>query len=50
MTERKRGFVAQVTEKGKITIPHEIRKLLRIEVGDMVDIPDIRKAELGEVK
>jgi len=50
LTERKRGFVAQVTEKGKITIPHEIRKLLGIEVGDMVDIIEIRKAEPGEVE
>lgn len=49
MTERKIGFVAQVTEKGKITIPHEVRKLLGIEVGDMVDIPNIRKAEPRKV-
>ena len=43
------GFFAQVTKGGKITIPHEIRKLLGIEVGDMVDIQDIRKEEPGEV-
>ncbi len=49
MTERKKGFFAQVTKGGKITIPHEIRKLLGIEVGNMVNIPDIRKEEPGEV-
>lgn len=50
MVEHKRGFVAQVTKGGKITIPHEIRKLLGIENGDMVDIPEIRKAEPGELR
>jgi len=49
LTERKKGFFAQVTKGGKITIPHEIRKLLGINVGDMVDIPDIRKTEPGEM-
>ncbi|MBU0847706.1 hypothetical protein KKH23_11010 [Patescibacteria group bacterium] len=43
MTERKRGFPAKVMKGGKITIPHEIRKLLEIETGDMVDILDIKK-------
>lgn len=50
MVEHKRGFVAKVIKGGKITIPHEIRALLGIEIGDMVDIPEIRKIELGEVE
>jgi len=50
LTERKKGFFAQVTKGGKITIPHEIRTLLDIEMGDMVEIPDIRKVEPGEVE
>ena len=46
LTERKRGFPARVTKGGKITIPHEIRKLLGIKKGDMVDILEIHKIEL----
>ncbi len=49
MTERKKGFFAKVRDGGKITIPVEIRKLVGIEVGDTVEVPDIRKAEKGEV-
>lgn len=45
MTERKIGFVAQVRKGGKITIPHEIRTLLDIKTGDLVDIPEVKKAE-----
>ena len=45
MTERKRGFPAKVMKGGKITIPHEIRELLDIKTGDMVDIFDIQKAK-----
>ena len=48
MTERKRGFVAQVMKGGKITIPHEIRTLLDIKVGDMVDVPEVKKAKPGK--
>ncbi len=48
MTERKRGFLAKVITEGRITIPHEIRTLIGIETGDMVEIPDIRKVEPGE--
>ena len=43
MTERKMGFFAQVTKGGKLTIPHEIRKLLDIKPGDMVDVSDVKK-------
>ena len=50
LTEQKKGFFAQVTEGGKITIPHEIRTLIGVEKGDMVKIPDIRKVEPGEVE
>ncbi len=45
LTERKRGFPAKVMRGGKITIPHEIRELLDINTGDMVDIFDIQKAK-----
>lgn len=37
------GFVARVTKGGKVTIPHEIRKLLDIKTGDMVDVPEVKK-------
>jgi len=43
LAEHKRGFPAKVMKGGKITIPHEIRLLLGIEKGDMVDILDIKK-------
>jgi len=46
MTERKMGFVAKVMKGGKITIPHEIRKLLDIKTGDMVDVPEIKKVKM----
>jgi len=35
-------FVARVRKDGKITIPKEIRELLKIEPGELVNI-DIRK-------
>lgn len=44
MAEPKRGFVAQVMKGGKITIPVEVRKLLDIETGEMVDV-EVRKAK-----
>lgn len=50
MTEDKKPFFAQVTEGGKITIPHEIRTLIGVDKGDMVKIPDIQKVEPGEVE
>ena len=37
------GFVAQVMKGGKVTIPHEIRNLLDIKTGDMVDVLEIQK-------
>ena len=40
------GFVAKVMKGGKITIPHEIRKLLDIKTGDMVDVPEIKKVKM----
>jgi len=43
LAEHKRGFPAKVMKGGKITIPHEIRLLLGIEKGDMVDIIEIQK-------
>lgn len=43
MTERKRGFPAKVLKGGKVTIPHEIRTLLDIKMGDWVDILEIKK-------
>jgi len=45
MTERKMGFVAKVMDGGKITIPHEIRNLLDIKTGDMVDVPEVKKVK-----
>ncbi len=50
LTEHKRGFVAKVIEGGKITIPHEIRTLIGVDKGDMVEIPDIQKVEPGRVE
>ena len=45
MTEHKMGFVAKVIKGGKITIPHEIRNLLDIKIGDIVDVPEIKKVK-----
>lgn len=42
LAERKIGFVATVIKGGKVTIPHEIRKLLDIKTGDLVDIIEIK--------
>ena len=39
------GIVAKVMEGGKITIPHEIRNLLDIKTGDMVDVPEVKKVK-----
>ena len=39
------GFVAKVMDGGKITIPHEIRNLLDIKTGDMVDVPEVKKVK-----
>jgi AbrB family looped-hinge helix DNA binding protein len=48
LTEHKIGFVAQVTKGNKITIPHEIRKLLGIKTGDLMNISEIHKVEPRE--
>ena len=39
-----------VGREGKITIPHEIRKLLSLKRGDTIYITEIRKLESGEVR
>lgn len=42
------GFPAVIGREGKITIPHEIRKLLNMKRGDTIYITGIRKLNPGE--
>ena len=42
------GFPAVIGREGKITIPHEVRKLLGLKRGDTVYIKDIRKESREE--
>lgn len=45
MSSDRTGFFARVGRGGKITIPHEIRTILGIERGDMVEIKSVRKVK-----
>lgn len=47
MTKKELGFPAMVGREGKITIPHEIRKLLDLKKGDTIYVTEIRKLEPG---
>ncbi len=44
MSERAKSFIAKVAKGGKITIPHEIRELLGVERGILVEAT-VKKAE-----
>ena len=46
----KMGFPAVVGREGKITIPHEIRKLLDLNKGDTIYVTEIRKLKPEELK
>ena len=50
MTKKEMGFAAVVGREGKITIPHEIRKLLDLKKGDTIYLTEIRKLKQDEMK
>ncbi len=50
MAKKEVGFAAVIGREGKITIPHEIRKLLSLKRGDTVYITEIRKLEPGKAR
>lgn len=43
MTMEEVGFPAVIGREGKITIPHEIRKLLDLKRGDTIYITEVKK-------
>lgn len=46
MSDKVKSFVARVLIGGKVTIPVEIREILGIEQGNLVDMT-VRKVEKG---